>query len=327
MILLTGASGFMGRHVLSHLLEKYNSSEIYVLINKNESPLLEFKQYKLNFIRGGLKNICNVKNIEPNSIETIIHLASKNKDSDNTGFDDTNIIGTCNLVEFAHKFKVHNIIYSSSTGVYGHQNIFQVTENFPKNPDSEFSKSKYIAEKIIKKSNLKTLILRHRFIIGEGDKFVIPGYLGALKKLPFRINNNEAFCSFIEATDLAKLIIYFCQEGLSKQSVLNQEIHITNGEDIQISRLYSILSQKLNIPHKTYFNISGNLLYKLLLLYEKVFGIDPEINNGLNSLRVKFLSLNNHISNKKLVSLVPGFKFQKLEEILENCKNYYSNNN
>ncbi|CAM4219121.1 NAD-dependent epimerase/dehydratase family protein [Zobellia nedashkovskayae] len=323
MILLTGASGFVGRHVLSNLVKKFNSSNIYVLINKNNSPCIDFQHENLKYIRVGIEFISEI-DIKRYKIRTIIHLASKNRDFDNSGFYNINVKGTSNIIQLAYRLKVQNIIYLSSTGVYGHQEMFQVFEDYPKKPDSEFSKSKFMAESIIKNSNIRTLILRHRFIIGEGDKFVIPGFIGALSKLPISINNNKAICSFVGVDDLAKVIVYFCKEGLSYQHELHQEFHITNGEEIQLAELYVILSKKLKIKHKIYLNVSGKLLYNLLLLYEKILKINPETNNGLTSLRVKYLGFNNHISNENLLSVIPGLTFQKVDEIIEKNKNYYS---
>jgi nucleoside-diphosphate-sugar epimerase len=71
------------------------------------------------------------------------------------------------LVPFIEKSSVNNVIFVSSTSVYGEQNDI-VTEESPLNPDTESGKQLADVEQLLQKnSNFKTTVLRFGGLIGE----------------------------------------------------------------------------------------------------------------------------------------------------------------
>ena len=130
-ILVTGGAGFIG----SHLTEKLLLEGYFVVVVDNFDPFYS-SQIKQNNINGCINNenfrlvnadITNVENfeksLEPYSFDIIIHLAAKAgvrpSILDPLSYQNTNVGGTQNLLEFARKMKINKFIFASSSSVYG----------------------------------------------------------------------------------------------------------------------------------------------------------------------------------------------------------------
>jgi UDP-glucuronate 4-epimerase len=133
-ILVTGGAGFIGSNLCHFLVEKnfkvlcidnfddFYSEEIKL---SNIRTLLNKKSFEL--IRGDIRD-SNFLNIifESNKIETVVHLAAKagvrNSISNPTEYFDINVNGTLTLLEAMNSNGVKNLVFSSSSSVYGDKN-------------------------------------------------------------------------------------------------------------------------------------------------------------------------------------------------------------
>lgn len=133
-ILVTGGAGFIGSN-LCHYLTKQNfnvlcldnfddfySKEIKL---NNIKSLLNEKSFEL--ITGDIRDSKLLKTIfENNKIETVIHLAAKagvrNSILNPSEYFDVNVNGTLSLLEAMSSNGVKNLVFASSSSVYGNQN-------------------------------------------------------------------------------------------------------------------------------------------------------------------------------------------------------------
>ena len=133
---VTGAAGFIGFHVSKRLLD--DGFNVVGLDNINDyydqnlklSRISELKKYSrttkssFNLIKGNLEdNICLINIFEKHKPTYVINLAAqagvrysiKNPNS----YIQSNLVGFGNVLETCRKFKVHHLIYASSSSVYG----------------------------------------------------------------------------------------------------------------------------------------------------------------------------------------------------------------
>jgi UDP-glucuronate 4-epimerase len=141
-ILITGSSGFIGFSLALNLLKKghkilgYDSINDYYDINLKFSRNRILKTFKnFSFIRGELEDQKKLnKNVLSFKPEIIIHLAAQAgvRYSLNAPrkYLSSNIIGTFNIIEIAHKIKVKHLLIASSSSVYGanKQSAFKETD-------------------------------------------------------------------------------------------------------------------------------------------------------------------------------------------------------
>ncbi|MEE8525032.1 MAG: NAD-dependent epimerase/dehydratase family protein, partial [Thermoanaerobaculia bacterium] len=141
MIVVTGGSGFLGRHVVGALA----AGEVPVRALDlrfgddfaESAPGVEMLRGDFldgDFLRPALAGA-----------DTVVHLASKNVDHDGSGFEQVNVEGTRRLCAVAAAAGVRRLIYVSSVGIYGHGVHSDADESTPVRPDTPFSRSKAAA--------------------------------------------------------------------------------------------------------------------------------------------------------------------------------------
>jgi UDP-glucuronate 4-epimerase len=140
-IFITGTAGFIGFNLAKSLLENnhnvygYDGITNYYDINLKNSRNKILKKYKkFSFTKGMLenKNLLN-KSIVKFKPEIIIHLAAQagvrySIDKPRT-YLSSNIMGTYNIIELAHKVKVKHLMIASSSSVYGANKKTPYSEN------------------------------------------------------------------------------------------------------------------------------------------------------------------------------------------------------
>jgi nucleoside-diphosphate-sugar epimerase len=139
-ILITGSTGFIGKHLVKKL-KKHKIIELSNCVKK-----------KRNHIK---KNISTLSvNDIPKDITCIIHLAAM---SDitlcNTNPDKcfrVNVIGTQKILEIAKKINA-KVIFISSSHVYGNPEKNPISENSKLKPSSMYGTSKMLGEELCKK--------------------------------------------------------------------------------------------------------------------------------------------------------------------------------
>jgi len=203
--LLTGASGFIGRHVEDLLGNNCRSVYRYNTHNSIIKDAFYIKNIDNNTQWGGAFDGC----------ESVIHLAgiAHSKKYNEQDYVDVNTNGTIHLASEAAKAGVKRFVFVSSVNVCGSSSFSAPFSNDtePK-PNSPFSRSKLNAELGLKKlageTGLEVVIVRPTLVYGPNA----PGNFGMLTKLvdivpllPFGMASNRR--NFISVQNLADLLI------------------------------------------------------------------------------------------------------------------------
>lgn len=166
-ICIIGGSGFVG----THLIRVLNKNHHVTIIDKKQSEA--FPTYVLEGdIRD--KEFLN-KNLK--EYDLVVHLAAEHKDdvSPVSLYYDVNVNGTRNILDAMDKNDIKNIIFTSSVAIYG-LNKDNPDEQYPADPFNDYGKSKWQAEKVLRKwqkqmPDKKSLtILRPTVIFGEENR-------------------------------------------------------------------------------------------------------------------------------------------------------------
>jgi len=158
-ILVTGGAGFIGSHLVDHLL---NIGHRVVCIdnfepNYNRSIKLKNIEFALSsdnfkFIEGDITNKSDLRKCFLELIpDTVVHLAAKSgvRPSISNPFEyyNTNVLGTLNLLEVMKDFNVKRLLFASSSSVYGNNKKVPFSEiDFVDNPISPYAATKKAGE-------------------------------------------------------------------------------------------------------------------------------------------------------------------------------------
>ncbi len=324
MILVTGASGFIGRHVVRRLASAGEAPRAFDAFFADDFAAA-FPGVEA--VRGDLLDEGQLQAALA-GVETVVHLASKNVDRDGSGFERVNVEGTHALCRASASAGVARVIYLSSVGVYGHGAHRDADETTPLDPDTPFSRSKAAAEAIVlghaRAGDFSGVVLRHRFVYGEGDEAVIPRLIKAAKSYPFWLSGGRARMSLVWAPDLAEVIRRLAAPDAPAVDPEDPVYHVTDGEPISYRRVISTLCEAFGYS-KPRFSVPYRLLYWPVRLRELLLGIDPEVAaSSVTSIRLKLVAQDNDFSNAKLARLLPDLEFTPFEEGLRRSLDFYA---
>ncbi len=204
-ILITGATGFIGRNVLKELYQKKNDITAIVRTKTPEKKLLKIKD-KVNLVEIDLADIKRLKEyLSKNSFDLIMHIGALRggRKFDKKTFIKVNIDATEQLLLNA-KENSSKFIFCSSVGVFGAiPSELPANELTPRNPDNTYHFTKIESEKLIQKYSLrgvKAYIVRPAITYGKGD-YGFPFTLVKLidkKMLPISLKRTKIHLTNVE---------------------------------------------------------------------------------------------------------------------------------
>lgn len=161
-VLVTGAGGFIGSHLVGRLalegarvtaLVHYNSRNDPGLLSGLPSDLLA----EIQVVAGDVRDECQMENLVKGK-ELIFHLAalvgipySYNAPE---SYVQTNILGTLNILKSARRCGVGRVIHTSTSETYGTARYVPIDEGHPLQAQSPYSASKIAADKLAESFHL-----------------------------------------------------------------------------------------------------------------------------------------------------------------------------
>ena len=158
-ILVTGGAGYIGSHTCVELLQ--NGYEVIVVDNLCNSK--EESIHRVQEITGKSLTFYNVDLLDrehldevfsKHSIQVVVHFAGLKSMGESVSiplkYFHNNVSGTLILLEVMKKYNTHNIVFSSSAGVYGEVNKVPITEDSPLNVLNPYSRTKLMIEDILR---------------------------------------------------------------------------------------------------------------------------------------------------------------------------------
>lgn len=229
-ILVTGAAGFIGSHLVTELIKQGN--KVYALIEKGDTisndKLLSISR-KIEIIDDFSKMMKDAA-IYP-AFDRIFHLATVGVRPDFNEIElicDVNIKMGCKLVDFAKENNSVCLINFGSCFEYGdHGDVFLV-ENMSCNPQSLYAISKNASTNLMteyartKKVNMFTVRPFGVFGEGEGENRLAPSIIkSCLRGEVVKTTLGEQVRDFVNVKDLVKAIIELSKSDYQAYEVYN----------------------------------------------------------------------------------------------------------
>jgi|10_taG_2_1085330.scaffolds.fasta_scaffold05541_3 UDP-glucose 4-epimerase len=173
--LVTGGAGFIGSNLVKRLLE--DGHEVKVIDNES-SDSHDHPHWNENADNYNL-DINDYEKLKflTKDIDVIFHLAAEARIQpaiENPRLAvQTNVLGTCNVLQAARENGVKRVVYSSTSSAYGLVNPIPNTEDMPKDCLNPYSVSKTAGEELCQMYTslfkLETIIFRYFNVYGENQ--------------------------------------------------------------------------------------------------------------------------------------------------------------
>jgi len=282
-VLITGASGFLGFHLIEAALA--NNLDVYAAVRIG-SNIDHLKNLPITFAYPDFTNLFKLREeIISRQYAYIIHAAGLTKANSRQEYNLVNAEYSFNLGKAAEQAKdsIKKFIYISSLAAIGPLNNINETINefTPANPVTAYGKSKLMAETMLQQLSIPLVILRPTAVYGPRDKGIFILFKSVKRGLEPYLGSHKQQLSFIYAKDVATTAIsgLFCN--------YNSSYNISDGNIYSRYDLARYL--KLYMQTKTLkFHLPGDVVKIIAFTLEnslRIFNKIPVLNREkLNEL-------------------------------------------
>ncbi len=257
-ILLTGATGFIGNHILKHLPE---SEPVLCIVRPGAVSRLQIsgRLPGLIPITGNFYDPALYSHSAFNQpIRTIIHAAAirgAGQSTDQT-YQQVNVSGTSLLLDFARRKSVEQFIYISTVGVLG--TIPETVPAVPEmtcRPDNLYHRTKAEAEQLVRNAasaQMSSIILRPTITWGTGDNGFLPRLIRMVRSGIFIYPRQPVRLHLLQAQSLAGLIGALIRDQIRKSGTYM----VADRENVLLDDLVGMISRYYrNKPYPAYHRL------------------------------------------------------------------------
>ncbi len=244
-VMVTGASGFIGSHVVRRLLAE-KSRKVVAVTRKSEEDcrVKEMAENGAFLVQGNFCDPSILKRIFGNHrIQAVIHLAALRGAGNGkwADYEEVNVLGTQRLLEEACSHGVKKFIFCSSVGVHG--TIPQELPATAKTPflgDNDYHISKIMAEREVMKSisqGFNALILRPTITYGPGDTGFPKTLVHLVKNKRLLLPSREVKIHLLDVMGFSRLI----DRALTNTFPSQRIFFVADSEPVSLHKLTDLI--------------------------------------------------------------------------------------
>ncbi len=285
MVLVTGATGYIGSHTCVELIN--NGFEVVILDNLSNSEISvldaieQIAGKRPEFYEVDIDNATQLAIVFEKigaKVNSVIHFAAKKAVGESVQqpleYYRNNLDSLINILFEMKRHKIQNLVFSSSCTVYGQPDVCPVTESTPrKQAESPYGNTKSICEDIIRDActveNLNAIALRYFNPIGAHDS-------AKIGELPVGIPNNLVPYITQTAAGIRKELTIFGDDYQTEDGTcIRDYIHVVDLAKAHLQALRKLESETAEMGYDV-FNIGtgkGSSVLDLVNTFEAATGV------------------------------------------------------
>jgi NAD dependent epimerase/dehydratase len=258
-VLVTGAGGFIGGHLVARLVREGARVRAFVRYNsRNERGTLDWLAPEIagevEVVLGDLRDVESVQQATLGT-EVVFHLGAQiaipYSFVNPRDFFETNVLGTLNVAQAARAAEVRRVVHTSTSEVYGSARTVPITEDHPLEPQSPYAASKLGADKLMdawhRTYELPVSVLRPFNTYGphQSARAVIPTIISqALADGPVKLGSlhPRRDLTFVEDTVSGFLAT------ASSPAAVGRTIQLGTGHDVSVADIVDMVGEVLGRP-------------------------------------------------------------------------------
>ena len=264
MILVTGGTGFVGSHLIRHLRRENISVRALV---RNPDRAQALKDLGVEVAAGDISDASSLEAAVA-GVERVVHLVGIIQEAPGATFKNVHVDGTRNLIEAARKSGVRQFFFQSALGARA-------------KAGSEYHRTKWEAEEIVRASGIPFTILRPSLIYGPGDQFTlrISDLIRRAPVLPV-IGSGKSKIQPIWIGDLVPCIV----KAVTSECCLNEIYEVGGPEQLTYEEVTVAIAEAMGVKRPT-FHLPLFLIQPLARMLETVSSRPPVTTDQLIMLQ------------------------------------------
>jgi nucleoside-diphosphate-sugar epimerase len=251
-VLITGASGFIGRHVVSEALKR--NMEVYAAVRSSSNrqhltdPRIHFFPFDMDHPAKLYQDLKRFQS-DMGGFQFVIHNAAITVHKDYSEFVKGN-------ADFSREFSrmlmetqsgMRKFVYMSSMASIGPgdpETMLPIDEKHARRPVTPYGHSKLLGERYLHEiEELPYIILRPGGVYGPGDEKFVLRVIGLMRKgLELSIGPVDQLNSFVHSEDLSWLALQACVSNVSRE-----DFNVGDGQFYTQAEFNSILKRLLGV--------------------------------------------------------------------------------
>lgn len=224
IVLLTGATGYLGKRLLPRLIAAGRKVRCLVLPG---DEAYQSRLHKCEVVRGDLSDLKGLESIME-GVDTVVHCAALMPPNDAERIRAVNVGGTAALLEKARASGVRRFIYLSA-----------VSATYP--VKNAYGESKAEAEALVAASGLDFTILRFTMVYGEGGGLHFAKLVGLIEKIPMVfpvLGPGRARLQPVYVDDAARAV----EIALCSPAAVGRTLNVSGGSVVTFNELVDAVS-------------------------------------------------------------------------------------
>ncbi len=312
MILVTGATGLVGSHLIKALVAQGKSVRA---IYRSQIPN-NFESNSIDWFKADILDIVALEEAMV-GIKQVYHCAAivsftaKNKKA----LHHTNIDGTANVVNACLNAGIEKLLFVSSVAALGRireDHAINETMNWtPETSNSEYGKSKYLAEMEVWRGmgeGLNVVVVNPVIILGDGDwtKGSSAIFKSAYDEFPWFTEGSSGFVDVLDVVDAMILLM---------ESTISDQRFVISGGNFPYKDIFTMIAHAFHkkAPHKKVTALLAEIVWRLEGIKGRMTGKSPLLTKETSrTARAKV-----QFDNSKLLQSLPRFQYRNMQSSIE----------
>lgn len=275
MILITGATGFVGTSLVKELLKR-NHKLCALVRDTTSAKSIKLQDQGVTLYEGDIRDHGSIIRAMTSEVDTVIHLVGILFESKNSTFDIIHNIGTQNVVASAMSRNIKRYIQMSALGTRA-------------NANSLYHKTKYTGEEFVRSSPFAYTIFRPSVIFGEEDNFTNM-FTKMMHLMPIIgvPGNGNNLMSPVFINDLVRAMA----DSIDDENTFHKTLEIGGPEDITFNAILDIIA---GVNDKKIFKFHIPMWFMNIIAFfaEKLLKVPPITRDQLIMLKENNITAEN----------------------------------
>ncbi len=312
MILVTGATGLVGSHLLKELVGRGHTVRA---LYRSAPPSSDFSG-KVQWVRSDILDVVSLEEAMK-GVTQVYHCAAvvsfqpKRKQQ----LLQTNIEGTANVVNACLDAGVQKLLFVSSVSALGRiregEAINETMNWTAETNNSEYGKSKYLAEMEVWRGigeGLNAVIVNPVIILGSGDWESSSSriFKSAYEEFPWY---TDGVSGFVDVLDVVRAMILLMEKNINGQRF------ILSAYNVPYRTIFNEAAQQFGKrrPHRKVTPLLAEIVWRLEAIKEKMTGKEPLLTRET----AQAAQAKAYFNNEKLFQYLPDFQYTPLSDTIQ----------